>query len=166
MMVKLTRIYTRGGDTGKTSLTGGTRVSKDDCRVRAYGDVDETNAAIGIARLYVKKKADAMLMRIQHDLFDLGADLSTPHSQKASKTPLRMVAAQVTRLEKEIDAMNAGLKPLNSFVLPGGEPSAAFSSRTSRSFTNAIFTRPSTLSTSARNGTLPEQLRRAFFSSS
>lgn len=126
MMVKLTRIYTRGGDTGKTSLTGGTRVSKDDCRVRAYGDVDETNAAIGIARLYVKKKADAMLMRIQHDLFDLGADLSTPHSQKASKTPLRMVAAQVTRLEKEIDAMNAGLKPLNSFVLPGGSKAAGY----------------------------------------
>ena len=124
-MVKLTKIYTRGGDKGMTSLTGGERRAKYDLRVEAYGTVDETNAVIGVARLHAKGEADAMLARIQQDLFDLGADLSTPHVDKFSKA-LRMVPVQVTRLEQEIDAMNAQLTPLNSFVLPGGKKASAY----------------------------------------
>jgi cob(I)alamin adenosyltransferase len=125
-MVKLTRIYTRGGDKGKTSLGSGKRVAKHSLRVAAYGTVDETNAAVGLARLHTSGEADAMLARIQNDLFDLGADLCRPEDPPKSKGPaLRMVAAQVERLEREIDAMNAKLTPLSSFVLPGGTAAAA-----------------------------------------
>ena len=131
-MVRLTRIYTRGGDKGETSLGDGTRVPKQTLRVAAFGTVDEANAAIGLARLHLNSLADgendAMLARIQNDLFDLGADLCTPEdSERAAKkgAALRIVAAQVARLEREIDAMNAGLKPLDSFILPGGTPAAA-----------------------------------------
>ncbi len=124
-MVVLSKIYTRGGDKGKTSLVDGARVSKHHVRVEAYGAIDETNAAIGVVRLYTKGKNDAMLARLQNDLFDLGADLATPHSAKM-KTALRIVESQVKRLETEIDAMNATLKPLNSFVLPGGSTVAAY----------------------------------------
>jgi cob(I)alamin adenosyltransferase len=126
-MVKLTRIYTRGGDQGETSLTDGSRVPKSDLRVAAYGTVDEANAAIGLARLHAPPPADAMLARIQNDLFDLGADLSTPEGEsKRQAGALRIAAAQVARLEQEIDALNAELKPLDSFVLPGGSPCAAY----------------------------------------
>jgi cob(I)alamin adenosyltransferase len=122
-MVRLTRIYTRGGDQGKTSLGGGRRVDKHDPRVAAYGEVDEANAAIGLARLHCPPEADVMLARIQNDLFDLGADLATPGEAPGA---LRIVEAQVERLEAEIDRLNAELKPLDSFVLPGGTPAAAY----------------------------------------
>ena len=130
-MVELTKIYTRGGDTGDTSLGSGARVAKHDLRVAAYGTVDEANAAIGLARLHTDDApdADAMLRRIQNDLFDLGADLCTPEGDRraASKSEgaLRIVAAQVKRLETEIDAINEDLAPLSSFILPGGTPAAA-----------------------------------------
>ncbi|MGE0422681.1 MAG: cob(I)yrinic acid a,c-diamide adenosyltransferase [Reyranellaceae bacterium] len=126
-MVQLTRIYTRGGDKGKTSLGTGKRVAKHDPRVSAYGAVDEANATIGLVRLQaLSPDVDAILGRIQNDLFDLGADLCTPDDgTKVEWTPLRIVASQVERLEKEIDALNAGLKPLNSFVLPGGSAASA-----------------------------------------
>ncbi len=124
-MVKLTKIYTRGGDKGQTSLIGGSRCSKYELRVEAYGAVDEANSAIGVARLFTEGKTDAMLERIQHDLFDLGADLSTP-KDKPGKKSLRIVKSQVKRLEDEIDKMNAKLKPLHSFVLPGGTDVSAF----------------------------------------
>lgn len=130
-MVELTRIYTRGGDAGETSLGSGQRVAKHDLRVAAYGTVDETNAVIGIARLQTADNPDieAMLARVQNDLFDLGADLCTPegNARAASKQEgaLRIVAAQVTRLETEIDALNANLAPLSSFILPGGTAAAA-----------------------------------------
>jgi len=124
-MVKLTRIYTRGGDKGKTSLGDGSRVPKQSLRVEAFGTVDEANAAIGLARLHISGDENAMLARIQNDLFDLGADLCTPESGTRAAGALRIVAAQVKRLETEIDAMNAALAPLNSFVLPGGTPAAA-----------------------------------------
>ena len=119
-MVKLTKIYTRGGDGGETSLGDGARVAKHDARVAAYGTVDESNAVIGLARLHTDGAADDMLARIQNDLFDLGADLCRPEGGDPEHTPLRITEAQVTRLESEIDAMNAELKPLDSFVLPGG----------------------------------------------
>jgi len=122
-MVKLTRIYTKGGDKGQTSLGSGKRVAKHDPRVAAYGQVDEANAAIGLARLHVKGAADAMLARIQNDLFDLGADLCRPEAKEGD---LRIVESQVLRLEREIDKMNAALQPLQSFVLPGGSPAAAY----------------------------------------
>jgi cob(I)alamin adenosyltransferase len=125
-MVSLTRIYTRGGDGGETSLTDGSRVPKHALRVEAYGTVDEANAAIGIVRLTAPPAADAMLARIQNDLFDLGADLSTPEAGRKSQGALRIVPAQVERLEHEIDAMNAELAPLASFVLPGGTDASAF----------------------------------------
>lgn len=131
-MVKLTKIYTRGGDAGETSLGDGSRVPKGDRRVAAYGTVDEANAVIGMARLHTHglhggdwPDADAMLGRIQNDLFDLGADLCTPEEEEPKYPPLRIVQAQVDRLEAEIDAMNAGLAPLTSFILPGGSPAAA-----------------------------------------
>jgi cob(I)alamin adenosyltransferase len=125
-MVKLTRIYTRGGDKGETSLGDGKRVAKHSRRIAAVGAVDEANAAIGIARLHTSGESDAMLARIQNDLFDLGADLCRPKDPPKSKGPaLRIIAAQVERLEREIDAMNAALAPLNSFVLPGGSAAAA-----------------------------------------
>ncbi len=124
-MVQLTRIYTKGGDKGTTSLGTGKRVPKHDLRVEAYGTVDEANAAIGIARLHTSSDADATLARIQNDLFDLGADLCAPEGDGA-KERLRIVEAQVERLEQEIDTMNAELAPLNSFVLPGGSPASAY----------------------------------------
>ena len=128
-MVKLTRIYTRGGDKGKTSLSSGARVPKHDPRVAAYGTVDETNAAIGLARLHSAAdhpEMDAILSRIQNDLFDLGADLATPEVENPEYPPLRIVAQQVERLEQEIDRLNADLAPLDSFVLPGGSPLSAY----------------------------------------
>jgi len=130
-MVTLTRIYTRGGDAGETSLGDGVRVRKDAVRVEAYGTTDEANAVIGLARLETARlgdagDADAMLERIQNELFDLGADLCTPEGGRKSEGALRIVDSQVDRLEREIDAMNAELAPLNSFVLPGGMPAAAW----------------------------------------
>ncbi len=121
-MVKLDRIYTRGGDKGLTSLGNGARVPKHDARVAAYGSVDECNSVLGLARRHTADDAaaDAMLARIQNDLFDLGADLCTPHEEDPKWPPLRMSQAQVDRLEAEIDAMNADIPPLKSFILPGG----------------------------------------------
>jgi cob(I)alamin adenosyltransferase len=124
-MVTLTKIYTRGGDKGQTSLGDGRRVDKHDLRVEAYGTVDETNGVIGLVRLNTEGEADAMLSRIQNDLFDLGADLCTPETGRKSEGALRIVESQVERLEKEIDAMNAELQPLTSFILPGGTPASA-----------------------------------------
>ncbi|MYE01059.1 MAG: cob(I)yrinic acid a,c-diamide adenosyltransferase [Alphaproteobacteria bacterium] len=124
-MVRLTKIYTRGGDKGETSLGNGARVAKDSIRVEAFGAVDETNACIGLARQHTTGEMDAMLARIQNDLFDLGADLCTPEGGERRSGALRVVPEQVRRLEAEIDAMNAGLAPLNSFVLPGGSAAAA-----------------------------------------
>jgi cob(I)alamin adenosyltransferase len=124
-MVRLTRIYTRGGDKGETSLGDGSRVAKQSLRVEAYGTVDEANAAIGLARLYVDAADDPMLARIQNDLFDLGADLCTPEDGRRAAGALRIVAGQVARLEHEIDAMNKALRPLDSFILPGGTAAAA-----------------------------------------
>jgi len=124
-MVRLTRIYTKSGDKGTTALGTGKRVPKHDARVEAYGTVDETNAAIGIARLHTSGDADAALARIQNDLFDLGADLCAPESPDA-KERLRITDSQVERLEQEIDAMNEELAPLNSFVLPGGSAASAY----------------------------------------
>jgi cob(I)alamin adenosyltransferase len=123
-MVRLTKIYTRGGDGGQTSLGDGARVAKHDLRVAAYGTVDEANAAIGVARLHAGA-ADAMLARIQNDLFDLGADLCRPGDDAQDGRSLRIQPSQVERLEREIDALNASLKPLDSFVLPGGSPASA-----------------------------------------
>ena len=125
-MVTLTRIYTRGGDQGRTSLGDGTRVAKHTGRVAAYGTVDEANATIGLARLHTGGEADAMLARIQNDLFDLGADLCRPGSDFEDAKALRIRESQVERLEREIDGMNAELQPLTSFVLPGGSPAAAY----------------------------------------
>lgn len=125
-MVKLTKIYTRTGDRGDTGLGDGSRVPKYDPRVAAYGSVDETNAAVGLARLHTTGELDAMLARIQNDLFDLGADLCTPEQENPPYPPLRVTAEQVERLEREIDRMNAKLSPLRSFVLPGGSPAAAY----------------------------------------
>src|SRR5438876_11474864 len=125
-MVRLTRIYTRGGDAGETSLNDGARVPKHALRVAAYGTVDEANAAIGIARLHADPAADEMLDRIQNDLFDLGADLCTPEDGRRASGALRITAPQVERLEREIDTMNAALRPLDSFILPGGTPAAAY----------------------------------------
>jgi len=124
-VVKLTRIYTKGGDKGTTSLGTGKRVAKHDQRVAAFGTVDEANAAIGLARLHTSGDADAALARIQNDLFDLGADLCAPEGE-GTKERLRITDAQVERLEQEIDAMNEELAPLNSFVLPGGTPASAY----------------------------------------
>jgi cob(I)alamin adenosyltransferase len=124
-MVRLTKIYTRGGDGGDTSLGDGNRVAKTDLRVAAYGTVDEANSVIGLARLHTTGEPDAMLQRIQNDLFDLGADLCTPEDGKRAAGALRILAAQVERLEHEIDAVNAKLEPLSSFILPGGTPAAA-----------------------------------------
>lgn len=128
-MVALNRIYTRTGDTGATGLVTGERRPKHDLRIEAYGTVDETNATIGVVRLStgnLEGPIDAMLARIQNDLFDLGADLATPETGKPTKyEPLRIVDSQVTRLETEIDLLNADLEPLRSFVLPGGSPAAA-----------------------------------------
>jgi cob(I)alamin adenosyltransferase len=133
-MVKLTRIYTKGGDKGETSLGRGERVAKHDPRVEAYGTVDEANSVIGLARAAIDRTVkndalrahvDDMLKRIQNDLFDLGADLCTIDG-KAGEPALRVQPSQTERLEREIDAMNAELAPLNSFVLPGGSEAAAW----------------------------------------
>ncbi|GGL36633.1 ATP:cob(I)alamin adenosyltransferase [Caulobacter rhizosphaerae] len=127
-MVTLNRIYTRTGDKGLTRLSTGQPVSKASLRVEAYGGVDETNAFIGVARQHTRAdpELDALLERIQNDLFDLGADLATPEqNEKPDWEPLRVVDSQVERLEREIDAMNARLSPLTSFVLPAGSPAAA-----------------------------------------
>jgi len=124
-MVTLNRIYTKTGDKGDTALGDGTRRSKSDLRVAAYGTVDEANSAIGVARLHARDELDAMLGRIQNDLFDLGADLSTPQDGRRGDERLRIADSQVDRLEHEIDLMNSALKPLMSFVLPGGTPAAA-----------------------------------------
>ena len=128
-MVVLNRIYTRTGDDGSTALGNGERRAKYDLRVAAYGTVDEANATIGLARLHTagEPKLDAMLARIQNDLFDLGADLCSPDKGKGpGGERLAIVDAQTTRLEHEIDGLNASLAPLRSFVLPGGEPAAAW----------------------------------------
>ncbi len=124
-MVVLNRIYTRTGDLGATRLSDGQSVSKASERVAAYGDVDELNAVLGVARLSTRTDAvlDPILARIQNDLFDLGADLSTP--EKDGVTALRIVSGQVERLEREIDELNAELAPLTSFVLPGGSDASA-----------------------------------------
>jgi cob(I)alamin adenosyltransferase len=128
-MVVLNRIYTRTGDEGSTALGSGERRPKFDLRVAAYGTVDETNAAIGLARLTARSESpviDDMLLAIQNDLFDLGADLCTPDTGKdLGYEPLRIVESQVDRLEEEIDQLNADLEPLKSFVLPSGTPTAA-----------------------------------------
>jgi cob(I)alamin adenosyltransferase len=121
-MVRLNKIYTRTGDLGETGLTDASRVAKSSSRVEAMGAVDETSSVIGVARLDAEGDTDAMLARIQNDLFDLGADLSMPGEGAGD---LRIVPAQVERLEREIDAMNEGLSPLTSFVLPGGTALAA-----------------------------------------
>ncbi|HEU5095912.1 MAG TPA: cob(I)yrinic acid a,c-diamide adenosyltransferase [Reyranella sp.] len=133
-MVKLTRIYTKGGDKGETSLGRGERVAKHDPRVEAYGTVDELNSVIGLVRAAADRTlkndthrahVDDMLKRIQNDLFDLGADLCTVEAKQGSEA-LRIVVTQTERLEHEIDAMNAELQPLTSFVLPGGSEASAW----------------------------------------
>lgn len=128
-MVVLNKIYTRTGDAGETALGDGSRVAKHSARVTSYGTVDELNATLGLARLHAAPDMDAALARIQNDLFDLGADLCTPGMEKDAEReypPLRIAPEQVVRLESEIDAMNARLKPLRSFILPGGSPVAAY----------------------------------------
>jgi cob(I)alamin adenosyltransferase len=128
-MVKLNKIYTRTGDDGTTGLGNGARRLKCDLRVEAYGTVDEANACIGMARVHTSPlhpAIDAMLARVQNDLFDLGADLSVPDTgEPLGYEPLRIVASQVERLERDIDALNRVLAPLKSFVLNGGTPAAA-----------------------------------------
>jgi len=128
-MVVLNKIYTRSGDAGTTALGNGKRVAKHALRIAAYGTVDETNASVGMARVHLAGSdpgLDAMLLRVQNDLFDLGADLCMPdRGEKLDHEPLRISDAQVKRLEQEIDQMNAELEPLRSFVLPGGTPAAA-----------------------------------------
>lgn len=127
-MVVLNKIYTRTGDAGETALGDGTRVAKHAPRVSAYGTVDEVNAVAGLARLHAEGEVDAALARIQNDLFDLGADLCRPEMERdgeADYPPLRIIDAQVERLEAEIDAMNKGLETLRSFILPGGSALSA-----------------------------------------
>ncbi len=125
-MVRLDKIYTRAGDKGETRLATGEPVAKWHPRVTAYGSVDELNAALGVAALEAQAGLLAGIRRIQNDLFDLGADLATPDRGRVLEwTPLRVTESQVTRLEQEIDAMNADLAPLDSFILPGGSPLAA-----------------------------------------
>jgi cob(I)alamin adenosyltransferase len=118
-VVQLTRIYTKGGDKGKTSLGTGKRVLKSDLRIAAIGDVDEANAALGVVRVHAKEEIDSLLFHIQNDLFDMGADLCVPY-EKEKKERLRLNAHQVLFLEEKIDSYNASLPPLQSFVLPGG----------------------------------------------
>jgi cob(I)alamin adenosyltransferase len=121
-MIRIDRVTTRAGDGGQTGLGDGSRVPKDDLRIDALGAIDEANAAIGVARVYAAGEEDAALGRIQNDLFDLGADLSVPG---LAPDRLRVSAIQVARLEAEIVTMNEELRPLTSFVLPGGAPGAA-----------------------------------------
>jgi cob(I)alamin adenosyltransferase len=122
-MVRIDNVITRGGDGGQTSLGDGTRVRKDDARVEAYGTVDEANAVIGILRLHTEGDADAMLARVQNDLFDIGADLCVPGE---AGDRLRVTGALCDRLEADTKALNASLSPLTSFILPGGTPAAAY----------------------------------------
>lgn len=127
-MVRLTKIYTRGGDQGETSLTGGARVLKCDTRVAAYGAIDETNAAIGVARTHTTADPilDRILARVQNELFDLGADLSTPtRPDEYTRPALRITEGQVANLESDIDRLNSELPPLESFVLPAGSAAAS-----------------------------------------
>ena len=127
-MVKLNKIYTKTGDDGTTGLVSGPRRVKHDLRIEAYGTVDETNSAIGIARLHMAGHAelDAVLEHVQNDLFDLGADLATPATDEPpAYEPLRIAESQVVELERAIDGLNEGLEPLKSFILPGGSPAAA-----------------------------------------
>jgi cob(I)alamin adenosyltransferase len=128
-MVVLNKIYTRGGDAGLTSLGTGERVPKHALRIAAYGTVDETNAAIGMARIHITQEyanVDAILLRVQNDLFDVGADLTVPErGNSGGKERLRVSDVLVKRLEDEIDALNGELAPLRSFVLPGGSAGAA-----------------------------------------
>ncbi|MCB1500740.1 MAG: cob(I)yrinic acid a,c-diamide adenosyltransferase [Bauldia sp.] len=124
-MVRLNKIYTRTGDEGTAALGNGERRSKADLRFAAIGEIDEANAAIGLARLHAHADLDRTLARVQNDLFDLGADLAVPEGGEKGKSRLRMVAAQVARLEGEIDRYNADLAPLTSFVLPGGSAASA-----------------------------------------
>lgn len=128
-MVILNKIYTKTGDDGTTALSTGERRPKDNARVATYGTVDETNATIGLVRLHTKDQdtLDGMLSRIQNDLFDLGADLATPHTDEdLGWEPLRIAKSQVDRLESEIDQLNTDLEPLRSFVLPGGSPASTY----------------------------------------
>jgi cob(I)alamin adenosyltransferase len=127
-MVRLTRIYTKGGDKGQTGLGDGSRVPKHALRVEAYGTVDEANAVLGLVRLHTSQDpdADTLLARIQNDLFDLGADLCSPEAPDGSLPGLRITAEQTERLESEIDSLNANLKPLDSFILPGGSAASAY----------------------------------------
>ncbi|MDG1707966.1 MAG: cob(I)yrinic acid a,c-diamide adenosyltransferase [Emcibacteraceae bacterium] len=125
-MVKLDKIYTRGGDKGETSLTDGSRAKKYAPRVEAYGSIDESNAIIGIVRLHTSGEEDEMLGRIQNDMFDLGADVSLPAGTKFEEHALRITDDQVDRLEAEIDQMNEDLSPLKSFTLPGGSAASAY----------------------------------------
>jgi cob(I)alamin adenosyltransferase len=129
-MVKLNKIYTRTGDDGSTGLVDGSRLSKDSARVTAYGDVDETNSVIGLVRLHlIHQGLDRSLARIQNELFDLGADLATPLPAKGdadSEYALRIIASQVTQLETDLDALNADMSALTSFILPGGSAPAAY----------------------------------------
>ncbi|HEX8901953.1 cob(I)yrinic acid a,c-diamide adenosyltransferase [Vitreimonas sp.] len=126
-MVRIDKIVTKAGDGGKTRLVTGEPVSKASARVAAYGAVDEVNSAIGVARLHTNAKPtlDAILERVQNDLFDLGADLATPHAPDLKFEPLRIQPSQVDRLEAEVDQLNEQLEPLTSFILPGGSPAAA-----------------------------------------
>src|SRR5947199_5830617 len=126
-MVVLNRIYTRTGDDGTTALGSGERRPKYDLRIGAYGTVDETNAAIGVVRLYLQdaRELDTMLGLIQNDLFDLGADLAVPQREGKAER-LRVLSSQVERLERDIDRLNEKLSPLTSFILPGGTPAAAY----------------------------------------
>lgn len=127
-MVRIDKIVTKAGDGGKTRLATGEPVSKASARVEAYGAVDELNSAIGVARLHTAGDAvlDRVLERLQNDLFDLGADLATPHAPDLKFEPLRIQESQTLRLEAEIDALNEKLEPLTSFILPGGSPAAAY----------------------------------------
>jgi cob(I)alamin adenosyltransferase len=126
-MVVLNKIYTKTGDDGATRLANGETVSKSDLRVEAYGAVDELNAVIGLCRLHTAQhdRIDAKLARVQNELFDLGADLATPHDPPPKWEALRILASQVERLESEIDEINDALRPLESFILPGGSPLSA-----------------------------------------
>ncbi len=125
-MVRLTKIYTRTGDDGTTGLADGSRRPKNDPRVAAYGTIDEANAVLGLAMLTLEEPVKSIILRLQNDLFDLGADLATPPSQDPNAMALRIVSAQIERLEKEIDDLNAELEPLTSFIIPGGSAASAY----------------------------------------
>lgn len=126
-MVKLTKIYTRGGDKGQTSLVSGERVSKSSLIMQAIGSVDETNSVLGMVRLKVKGKIKNLVAHLQNDLFDLGADIATPfNEQEEQGTALRIIEGQVKKLENEIDGLNGNLKPLTSFILPGGSEASSY----------------------------------------